>query len=181
MDEPADGVRRAGVSAFGFGGTNFHIVLEEYIPAQADRQRKAFGGGRRDAAGCDRAACYASLPGRSRPAIPLQGAAAGSAGDRRRFGGRHWPSVCARSRKPPRRAARRPPPRRPKRICARRSAWRSTTPTPPSWRTNAPRRSRRWRRTSRRSGRRCARKASSAVMGPRPRWRSCIPARARST
>ncbi len=23
---------RAGVSAFGFGGTNFHIVLEEYVP-----------------------------------------------------------------------------------------------------------------------------------------------------
>ena len=30
--ETADGVRRAGVSAFGFGGTNFHLVLEEYIP-----------------------------------------------------------------------------------------------------------------------------------------------------
>jgi acyl transferase domain-containing protein/NAD(P)-dependent dehydrogenase (short-subunit alcohol dehydrogenase family) len=30
--ETVDGVRRAGVSAFGFGGTNFHIVLEEYIP-----------------------------------------------------------------------------------------------------------------------------------------------------
>src|SRR5271167_3086154 len=29
---PQDGVRRAGTSAFGFGGTNFHAVLEEYIP-----------------------------------------------------------------------------------------------------------------------------------------------------
>jgi acyl transferase domain-containing protein len=29
---PADGVRQAGLSAFGFGGTNFHAVLEEYIP-----------------------------------------------------------------------------------------------------------------------------------------------------
>jgi acyl transferase domain-containing protein/NAD(P)-dependent dehydrogenase (short-subunit alcohol dehydrogenase family) len=28
----ADGVRRTGLSAFGFGGTNFHAVLEEYIP-----------------------------------------------------------------------------------------------------------------------------------------------------
>jgi acyl transferase domain-containing protein/NAD(P)-dependent dehydrogenase (short-subunit alcohol dehydrogenase family) len=28
----ADSVRRAGLSAFGFGGTNFHAVLEEYIP-----------------------------------------------------------------------------------------------------------------------------------------------------
>ena len=31
-DIPPDGVRRAGLSAFGFGGTNFHAVLEEYIP-----------------------------------------------------------------------------------------------------------------------------------------------------
>ncbi len=29
---PAGGIRRAGLSAFGFGGTNFHAVLEEYIP-----------------------------------------------------------------------------------------------------------------------------------------------------
>src|SRR5262249_5373110 len=28
-------VRRAGVSAFGFGGTNFHAVLEEYAPEAA--------------------------------------------------------------------------------------------------------------------------------------------------
>jgi len=31
-DVPTDGVRRAGLSAFGFGGTNFHMVMEEYIP-----------------------------------------------------------------------------------------------------------------------------------------------------
>ncbi|TYB60228.1 SDR family NAD(P)-dependent oxidoreductase [Nonomuraea sp. PA05] len=41
-ERPAGGVRCAGVSAFGFGGTNFHVVLEEHIagrhrPADAPR------------------------------------------------------------------------------------------------------------------------------------------------
>ena len=31
---PACGVRRGGVSAFGFGGTNFHVVLEEHVPGR---------------------------------------------------------------------------------------------------------------------------------------------------
>jgi acyl transferase domain-containing protein/acyl carrier protein/NAD(P)-dependent dehydrogenase (short-subunit alcohol dehydrogenase family) len=35
-----DGVRRAGVSAFGFGGTNFHLVMEEYVPGR-HRERRA--------------------------------------------------------------------------------------------------------------------------------------------
>ncbi|MCB9654864.1 MAG: SDR family NAD(P)-dependent oxidoreductase [Deltaproteobacteria bacterium] len=39
-DEMVDGVRRACVSAFGFGGTNFHIVMEEYIPGRIARETK---------------------------------------------------------------------------------------------------------------------------------------------
>ena len=37
---PADVVRRAGVSAFGFGGTNFHMVLEEHIPGKLNGDGK---------------------------------------------------------------------------------------------------------------------------------------------
>ncbi|HVP44565.1 MAG TPA: type I polyketide synthase, partial [Terriglobales bacterium] len=35
-----DTPRRAGVSAFGFGGTNFHIVLEEHIPGKLPAEAK---------------------------------------------------------------------------------------------------------------------------------------------
>ena len=37
---PACGVRRAALSAFGFGGTNFHAVLEEYIPGRLNGNGK---------------------------------------------------------------------------------------------------------------------------------------------
>ena len=49
---PAAGVRRAGLSAFGFGGTNFHAVLEEYIPHRLN------GNGKRSVA-------VSNLPGKS--------------------------------------------------------------------------------------------------------------------
>ena len=34
------GVRRAAVSAFGFGGTNFHVVMEEYVPGRIAGESK---------------------------------------------------------------------------------------------------------------------------------------------
>ncbi|MBE0685128.1 MAG: hypothetical protein IH585_03930, partial [Anaerolineaceae bacterium] len=38
-EKPVGEIRRAAVSSFGFGGTNFHVVLEEYVPGlHAERQ-----------------------------------------------------------------------------------------------------------------------------------------------
>ncbi|MEM9515947.1 MAG: type I polyketide synthase, partial [Actinomycetota bacterium] len=38
-------LRTAGVSAFGFGGTNFHMVLEEHVPGRLTAQRSTFAVG----------------------------------------------------------------------------------------------------------------------------------------
>jgi acyl transferase domain-containing protein len=40
--------RRAGVSAYGFGGTNFHVVLEEYVPGLSTSERKQYTGAELD-------------------------------------------------------------------------------------------------------------------------------------
>jgi len=37
---PSDVTRRVGVSAFGFGGTNFHMVMEEHIPGRLNGNGK---------------------------------------------------------------------------------------------------------------------------------------------
>jgi len=41
-ERPAGEIRRAGVSSFGFGGTNFHAVLEEYVPGLLTSERHVF-------------------------------------------------------------------------------------------------------------------------------------------
>ncbi len=75
-DVPADSVRRAGLSAFGFGGTNFHAVIEEYIPhrlngngkrsiAVSDIPQKAS-----EATMSDTAANVSSRPAQNSAAIP---------------------------------------------------------------------------------------------------------------
>jgi acyl transferase domain-containing protein/acyl carrier protein/NAD(P)-dependent dehydrogenase (short-subunit alcohol dehydrogenase family) len=37
-ERPASGVRRCGLSAFGFGGTNFHVVVEEHVPGMLTKR-----------------------------------------------------------------------------------------------------------------------------------------------
>ncbi|RPI31707.1 MAG: acyltransferase domain-containing protein, partial [Chloroflexota bacterium] len=41
---PKGSPRRCGVSAYGFGGTNFHIILEEHIPGQLTDTKKRHAG-----------------------------------------------------------------------------------------------------------------------------------------
>jgi acyl transferase domain-containing protein len=41
-DAPKSSPRRAGVSAYGFGGTNFHLVLEEHVPGMLKHEPKVY-------------------------------------------------------------------------------------------------------------------------------------------
>ena len=60
-----DGVRRACLSAFGFGGTNFHAVLEEHIP------HRLTGNGKHIVAVCEAPPLTGADPGGRYPAALL--------------------------------------------------------------------------------------------------------------
>ncbi len=87
--QPACGVRRGGVSAFGFGGTNFHAVVEEYVPGRyRSDDRRTFAGtdvreaaavsGQADRSTSGQSARPTAAAGSGRPAaevmMPLRGA-----------------------------------------------------------------------------------------------------------
>ncbi|MFB9363803.1 type I polyketide synthase, partial [Actinoplanes nipponensis] len=82
---PREGVRCAGVSAFGFGGTNFHAVVEEYVPGRhrpSDATARSYAGvdlDRRISAPAASAIAAPVVPasagGTAGPRPPLRGAA----------------------------------------------------------------------------------------------------------
>jgi len=75
---PQDVVRRAGLSAFGFGGTNFHAVLEEYIPGRLNGNgKKTIAVSEIPAASLDKANMNAKDSALASPSLykaPLRGA-----------------------------------------------------------------------------------------------------------
>ena len=63
-------MRRGGVSAFGFGGTNFHVVLEEHVPGRHKPARRTFAAA--DTGATPRAAMPVAAAAPAKP--PLRGA-----------------------------------------------------------------------------------------------------------
>ena len=73
-DAPS-GARRGGVSAFGFGGTNFHVVVEEHVPGRHRAEPRVFAttqasGARPTTAGI----ASAAAPAAPATKVPLRGA-----------------------------------------------------------------------------------------------------------
>ncbi|MDH3198960.1 MAG: acyltransferase domain-containing protein, partial [Candidatus Krumholzibacteria bacterium] len=70
----AGGVRRAGVSAFGFGGTNFHTVMEEYVPGRIAEESRREGRARAGRG-------WRAPAAQAAPKAPLRGVLLCGAGD----------------------------------------------------------------------------------------------------
>ena len=129
-----DGVRRAGVSAFGFGGTNFHAVLEEYVP------HRLTGNGKRSVSVVGDDAARRQRPRLRRPRrgkAPLRGALVIGGRSRLRTG--RAVALGRESRRSGPGAAGGSPVR--SRTCAPPNASPSIMPTRPTWPRRRPRRS----------------------------------------
>jgi acyl transferase domain-containing protein/NADP-dependent 3-hydroxy acid dehydrogenase YdfG/acyl carrier protein len=115
----ADRTRVAGVSAFGFGGTNFHVVLEEHVPGrQMSNGRTSIAvtaemGGRAAGVSAAAAGSGSELAGRASEVAadedakaPLRGALVLGAGDRAGLTARvrAVADAVSRGEEPPRRA-----------------------------------------------------------------------------
>ena len=175
--------RVAGVSAFGFGGTNFHIVMEEHVPGHltTNGHRASISVPAQPPAGAPPPP-RPSRPQRRAPPRPRapsrRCAARSSSGPPMR---RASPTSCAPRWRRRARAGTWSPPRRAPPRCARPSGSRSTTPTARSSRPRPSSRCAPCRATALPRGRRCAAAGSTAAPVRRARSPSSTPARARST
>jgi acyl transferase domain-containing protein len=153
--------RRCGVSAYGFGGTNFHVVLEEHVPGALTKGAR---------------------PVQVAVSAPVGGSPGAVAGSPARAPLRGLLVQGAPSVDGLRKAACRPS-RRPTRPISRHgSGSRSTTGTARSSSSACRRPRRPWRRTRLRPGKLSRPRASSAAAVPPPaRSRSSSPGRATST
>ena len=175
----ACGVRRAGVSAFGFGGTNFHAVLEEYVPGRLHGQRpRAVVASRRTRRRPRRPARFGRRRRSGAPRrLPLRGALVlgRGIGGRAARPPRAIHDAAAAGHAPAAGAARRAS------SSAPRSASRSTTRRRPSSPTGPRRRSRRSPPTTPAMWKALRAQGIFRGQGRRRRSPSSTPARARST
>ncbi|HMQ34980.1 MAG TPA: acyltransferase domain-containing protein, partial [Chloroflexaceae bacterium] len=73
-ERPSGHPRRAAVSAYGFGGTNFHIVLEEYVPGMLTTEPTRYGGAEVPAApAAEPAANHYAAPAQVAQKPPVRG------------------------------------------------------------------------------------------------------------
>ena len=163
-DVPSGKARRAAVSAFGFGGTNFHMVMEEYIPGRIAGEIKSSV-----AVGVD----LGSVEGAGLKA-PLRGAAV--------LGADSASALLERLKKLQKdaEAGNAPEPAPP---CESdlNSGWLSIMPMLRNWRTKQGRLSRPSRRTRPEDGRLCAPKVFTEDRGRLLKWLSSLPDRVPST
>ncbi|PDW04854.1 type I polyketide synthase [Candidatus Viridilinea mediisalina] len=72
-ERPAAFPRRAAVSAYGFGGTNFHLVLEEYVPGMLRTEPQRYAGADVPTSGASSSGGHYTAPPQVAQKPPLRG------------------------------------------------------------------------------------------------------------